>query len=87
MAHLLFVSEPSVLKNQENYPPRYAHDLAVGPAAHLLDIVINCFSAKLGFQANCEKQKRNLRFVTFSNSATILNSEPYHWFLEEILFR
>ena len=25
---------PSVLKNQENYPPRYAHDLAVGPAAH-----------------------------------------------------
>ena len=56
MAHLLFASVPSVLKNQENYPPRYAHDLAVGPAAHLL--VFSCFSAKLGFQANYVKSKR-----------------------------
>ena len=59
MAHLLFVSVPSVLpKNRENYPPRYAHDLAVGPAAHLLDMVISCFSAKLGFQANYVRSER-----------------------------
>ena len=29
MAHLLFVSVPSVVKNRENYPSPYAHDLAV----------------------------------------------------------
>ena len=58
MAHLLFVSVPSsVLKNRENYPPRYAQDLAVGLAANLLDMVISCFSAKLDFQANYVKEK------------------------------
>ena len=52
MAHLLFLSVPSVLKNWENYPPRSSHDLAVGPAAHLLDmVIISWFSAKLCFQA------------------------------------
>ena len=56
LSDMVFVSVPSVLKNQENYPPRYAHDLAVGPAAHLL--VISCFSAKLGFQANYVRSKR-----------------------------
>ena len=58
MAHLLFISVLSFLKNRENYPPRYAHDLAVGPAAHLLDMLVSCFSAKLGFQASYVRSKR-----------------------------
>ena len=58
MAYLLFVSVPSVFKNRENYPPKYAHDVAVGPAAHLLDMVISCFSAKLGCQENYVRSKR-----------------------------
>ena len=49
MVHPLFFSVPSVLKNRENYPPPYAHDLAVWPAAHLLDMVISWFSAKLSW--------------------------------------
>ena len=42
--------------HQDNYPPRYAHDLAVGPAAHLLNILRSCFSAKLGFQAKAKEK-------------------------------
>ena len=54
----LIICSSVLPKNRENYPPRYAHDSAVGPAAHLLDMVISCFSAKLGFQANYVRSER-----------------------------
>ena len=66
MAHLLFVSVPPVLKNRENYPPRYAHDLAVGPAAHLL-AMHKLFQCEAGLSSKlCGKHLLLLTFATIT---------------------
>ena len=46
------------LKTVQTLQSQYAQDLAVGPSAHLLDIVISCLSGKQGFQANYVRSKR-----------------------------
>ena len=50
MADLLLVSVPSVLKNRENYTPRYAHHLAVRSATHLL-VILKLFQCEAGLSS------------------------------------